>query len=99
MLLKRITGKNGGKSAPAPKVAKGAQRKAAPKVDFKGEDLGMRERVDKIYQAVESSEKGLSTQEANRRLQEYGPNALQSEETSKLLRFLIFFWNPLSWFA
>eukprot|EP00122_Pirum_gemmata_P017613 Pgem_evm1s16500 len=43
------------------------------------------------------SKLGLCTAEVQKRLQEYGPNALPSTEKSKLLKFVSFLWNPLSW--
>lgn len=32
-----------------------------------------------------------------KRLLEFGPNALPSKKESLILKFLYFFWNPLSW--
>ena len=40
---------------------------------------------------------GLSTDEARRRLQQYGPNALVEKKTSPLLQFLSYFWGPIPW--
>jgi H+-transporting ATPase len=40
---------------------------------------------------------GLSEAEAAQRLQEHGPNAIEEEGTSPLLKFLSFFWGPIPW--
>ncbi len=40
---------------------------------------------------------GLSTSEAQKRLAQYGPNALEEENTSALLRLLAYFWGPIPW--
>ncbi len=40
---------------------------------------------------------GLTSDEAARRLQQYGPNALPEETSNPLLRFLSYFWGPIPW--
>jgi len=40
---------------------------------------------------------GLSSAQAEERLQQYGPNALQEKKTSPLLRLLSYFWGPIPW--
>ncbi|HEB82925.1 MAG TPA: plasma-membrane proton-efflux P-type ATPase, partial [Gammaproteobacteria bacterium] len=40
---------------------------------------------------------GLSTEEAEQRLQQYGPNALETHEVSTLRRLLGYFWGPIPW--
>ena len=40
---------------------------------------------------------GLSSDEAARRLERYGTNALTEERESPLLKFLGFFWGPIPW--
>ena len=50
-----------------------------------------------IFQALESSEQGLSDAEVQRRLQHYGSNALQEKETPLWRRLLSYFWGPIPW--
>ena len=38
---------------------------------------------------------GLSTEEARQRLQQYGPNALETHKVSALLKLLGYFWGPI----
>ncbi|KPV41054.1 metal ABC transporter ATPase [Thiohalorhabdus denitrificans] len=40
---------------------------------------------------------GLSSQEADRRREQVGPNALEEEKAHPLLRFLSYFWGPIPW--
>ncbi len=40
---------------------------------------------------------GLTSDEAARRLEQYGPNALPEETINPLLRFLAYFWGPIPW--
>jgi H+-transporting ATPase len=44
-----------------------------------------------------SSQKGLSQEEAERRLAQYGYNELAEEKTNPLLKFLSYFWGPIPW--
>eukprot|EP01094_Clydonella_sp_ATCC50884_P029853 TRINITY_DN950_c0_g1_i5.p1 TRINITY_DN950_c0_g1~~TRINITY_DN950_c0_g1_i5.p1 ORF type:complete len:947 (+),score=188.27 TRINITY_DN950_c0_g1_i5:51-2891(+) len=50
-----------------------------------------------VYEYLHTSERGLSSEDAHDRLALYGPNALPSESESRILKFLSFLWNPLSW--
>jgi len=40
---------------------------------------------------------GLTSSEAGKRLQQYGPNALEEKKTSTLLKLLGYFWGPIPW--
>ena len=40
---------------------------------------------------------GLTKAEAARRLQQFGPNAIEEKHTSPLRKFLSFFWGPIPW--
>jgi H+-transporting ATPase len=40
---------------------------------------------------------GLSSREAEKRLQQYGPNALEEKKVSTLMRLLGYFWGPIPW--
>ena len=62
-------------------------------------------RVDYAKMAVEDTlaklntdrAKGLSTEEAAKRLQEIGPNALEEKQVTLLERILPYFWGPIPW--
>ncbi|MBN2615759.1 MAG: plasma-membrane proton-efflux P-type ATPase [Bacteroidales bacterium] len=52
---------------------------------------------EELFQKLHATSKGLSTDEAKKRLDQTGPNALPEENESPLLRFLRYFWGPIPW--
>jgi H+-transporting ATPase len=46
---------------------------------------------------VTSTESGLTQDDAARRLERYGPNAIEEKRASLLIRFLSYFWGPIPW--
>ncbi|KAI0676214.1 plasma membrane H+-transporting ATPase [Trametes maxima] len=73
-------------------------------IQLKAEDLYDKEKVDletivvdDVFKLLQCDENGLTDDEANRRLELFGPNKLESEEQNPFLQFLSFMWNPLSW--
>ena len=66
--------------------------KAQDEVEEIGE-LSLDEALAKFNTSVD----GLTSAEAEKRLMEYGPNALPEVKENKCLKFLSFMWNPLSW--
>ncbi len=65
---------------------------ARDKIDFKKMS---KEDVLKKFQVVE--DRGLSAQEAETRLKEYGENALEEKTRSVWKHVLSFFWGPIPW--
>ncbi|CAI0420912.1 unnamed protein product [Linum tenue] len=53
--------------------------------------------VDEVFQQLQCSRSGLTSDEGQKRLQIFGPNKLEEKKESKFLKFLGFMWNPLSW--
>nr|AAY42949.1 plasma membrane H+ ATPase [Lupinus albus] len=53
--------------------------------------------VDEVFEQLKCSREGLTSDEGASRLQVFGPNKLEEKKESKLLKFLGFMWNPLSW--
>jgi H+-transporting ATPase len=45
----------------------------------------------------DTTPEGLSREEAEKRLAQYGPNALEEEKVNPLLKFLSYFWGPIPW--
>ena len=53
--------------------------------------------LDDTLKKLDTTADGLSTDEANHRLQQYGPNALPDKEVNPILEFLSYFWGPIPW--
>ncbi|KAK6942056.1 hypothetical protein RJ641_027433 [Dillenia turbinata] len=53
--------------------------------------------IEEVFEQLKCTKEGLTTQEGEQRLQIFGPNKLEEKKESKLLKFLGFMWNPLSW--
>jgi H+-transporting ATPase len=53
--------------------------------------------IEEVTRRLESSDKGLSTTEAEKRLGEFGRNTLEEKKVSPLTRFLGYFWGPIPW--
>jgi H+-transporting ATPase len=51
--------------------------------------------IASAFHKTDSSKNGLSSEEAGRRLAQYGPNALEDRTESKWHKLLSYFWGPL----
>ena len=50
-----------------------------------------------LFQKLNTSATGLSSEEAKKRFEEVGPNALPEKHKSIILKFLSYFWGPIPW--
>ncbi|PLW15227.1 hypothetical protein PCANC_11524 [Puccinia coronata f. sp. avenae] len=73
-------------------------------IQLKAEDLYDKDKVDleqveldDVWALLQCTEEGLTEAEAERRLEIFGPNKLETKEINPFLQFLGFMWNPLSW--
>ncbi|OVA16055.1 Cation-transporting P-type ATPase [Macleaya cordata] len=53
--------------------------------------------LEEVFEQLRTSRGGLSSEDAEARLQIFGPNKLEEKPENKFLKFLSFMWNPLSW--
>ncbi|XP_058762287.1 ATPase 11, plasma membrane-type [Vicia villosa] len=53
--------------------------------------------IDEVFENLRCSRDGLTSEAAEQRLTIFGHNKLEEKRESKLLKFLGFMWNPLSW--
>ncbi|KAF2930184.1 plasma membrane ATPase-like isoform X2 [Oryza sativa Japonica Group] len=53
--------------------------------------------IQEVFAVLKSSPQGLTSADGNGRLEIFGRNKLEEKKESKLLKFLGFMWNPLSW--
>ncbi|MGA7802727.1 MAG: plasma-membrane proton-efflux P-type ATPase [Gammaproteobacteria bacterium] len=65
----------------------------APNADSSPEQAS----AEELFARLDTSAAGLTQEQARRRLDKYGANALQEETVSPLLKFLGYFWGPIPW--
>ncbi len=53
--------------------------------------------VDELLSKLSASKDGLSSSEAEKRLQQYGPNDIPEKKENPLIKFLTYFWGPIPW--
>lgn len=53
--------------------------------------------MEEVFVQLKCTREGLTSDEAAKRLQIFGANKLEEKKECKLLKFLGFMWNPLSW--
>ncbi|WVZ55730.1 hypothetical protein U9M48_006354 [Paspalum notatum var. saurae] len=53
--------------------------------------------LEEVLEHLNTSRGGLSSADAAERLQLFGANRLEEKRENKILKFLSFMWNPLSW--
>jgi H+-transporting ATPase len=51
--------------------------------------------TDELLKKLAANQKGLSSSEAEKRLQQYGPNEIQEKKANPLKKFLGYFWGPI----
>jgi H+-transporting ATPase len=53
--------------------------------------------IDEMLSRLTASKDGLSSPEAEKRLQQYGPNEIPERRANPLIKFLSYFWGPIPW--
>jgi H+-transporting ATPase len=53
--------------------------------------------LDELKQELNASMDGLTQDEAQRRLEKFGPNVLEEEKVNPVIKFLSYFWGPIPW--
>ena len=53
--------------------------------------------IEALYQKLAAGSTGLSSEEAQKRLAQYGPNAITEKKKHPFLKFLGYFWGPIPW--
>jgi H+-transporting ATPase len=53
--------------------------------------------VDELLAKLSTKKEGLSSSEAEKRLQQYGPNEIPEKKLNPLIKFLGYFWGPIPW--
>ncbi len=53
--------------------------------------------ADSLFQILGSNASGLSSSQAEKLLQQYGPNEIPEKHVNPVMRFLAYFWGPIPW--
>ena len=53
--------------------------------------------IDDVLKVLGTSVNGLSSEEAKKRLEKYGPNEIPEKKVNPILKFLSYFWGPIPW--
>ena len=53
--------------------------------------------MPELIKKLGASTDGLTQAEAQKRLAQYGPNAIEEKKTNQYLKFLSYFWGPIPW--
>uniref|UniRef100_A0A0E0LSS0 Plasma membrane ATPase n=1 Tax=Oryza punctata TaxID=4537 RepID=A0A0E0LSS0_ORYPU len=53
--------------------------------------------LEEVFQHLKCTRQGLTKAEGDARTDVFGPNKLEEKKESRILKFLGFMWNPLSW--
>ncbi|XAR70508.1 Proton-exporting ATPase [Bertholletia excelsa] len=53
--------------------------------------------IEEVFEKLKCTPEGLSSDEVQSRLEVFGYNKLEEKKENKILKFLGFMWNPLSW--
>ncbi|PPD76824.1 hypothetical protein GOBAR_DD26258 [Gossypium barbadense] len=53
--------------------------------------------IEEVLEKLKCTKEGLTTDEVQQRLELFGYNKLEEKKENKILKFLGFMWNPLSW--
>ena len=61
------------------------------------EDEAKKKTLEQCYQDLSTGPDGLSSEEAGRRQEKYGPNLIEEKKENPLLKFLSYFWGPIPW--
>ncbi|XP_010472897.1 PREDICTED: ATPase 9, plasma membrane-type isoform X5 [Camelina sativa] len=66
--------------------------------DIKNEGINLEKiPIEEVLTQLRCTREGLTSEEGQTRLEIFGPNKLEEKKESKVLKFLGFMWNPLSW--
>nr|XP_010911384.2 ATPase 11, plasma membrane-type-like [Elaeis guineensis] len=53
--------------------------------------------IEEVFESLNCTREGLTSEAVQERLAVFGFNKLEEKKESKILKFLGFMWNPLSW--
>jgi H+-transporting ATPase len=60
-------------------------------------EIAQQKSPEELWTALATSPQGLSSEEAESRLAQFGPNELEEKKVNPILKFLGYFWGPIPW--
>ena len=60
-------------------------------------DYGKKSSIKQLIVKLHSNIDGLSSDDAHKRLQKYGPNELTERKVNPIIKFIKYFWGPMPW--
>jgi H+-transporting ATPase len=66
-------------------------------IDLISSEAAQQQSAAELCATLATSPQGLSSEEAQSRLAQFGPNALEEKKVNPLLKFLGYFWGPIPW--
>ncbi|MEJ2093004.1 MAG: plasma-membrane proton-efflux P-type ATPase [Syntrophobacterales bacterium] len=66
-------------------------------IDQVKSDEAQHQSAEELYETLGTNRQGLSNDQAQERLSQFGPNALQEKKLNPILKFLSYFWGPIPW--
>ncbi|MEJ2070753.1 MAG: plasma-membrane proton-efflux P-type ATPase [Syntrophobacterales bacterium] len=66
-------------------------------IDQVKSDEAQHQSAEELYETLGTNRQGLSNDQAQERLSQFGPNALEEKKLNPILKFLSYFWGPIPW--
>ena len=60
-------------------------------------DEAKKSSFEELFKKLSSSKDGISSSQAQKRLQTYGPNEISEKKENPLIKFIKYFWGPIPW--
>ncbi len=60
-------------------------------------DEAQKRSAEELYDALDTSRQGLSGDQVQERLTQFGPNSIEEKKVNPFLKFLSYFWGPIPW--
>lgn len=84
-------------SVTADKAGNASQNSSVPDGTKSGSTRLDEAAIKEKFSELKTSQTGLTTEEAQKRLSEFGPNSIQVHEESRWQKLLGYFWGPIPW--
>ena len=66
-------------------------------IDYISSEAAQEKSIDQLCNELSTSPAGLTNEEAQNRLKQFGLNALEEKKVNPFIKFLGYFWGPIPW--